>query len=52
VSWLWVIPAALALVGGAVLLGLARRAAEEVTGLRKDLGRFGEIVAAVRELRQ
>lgn len=48
----WIVPAALALVGGAVVAGLARRAAEEAAGLQRDLRRFGELRPAVVEVRE
>ena len=36
VRWLWILPTVVALAGFGILVGLARRAAEELEGLRQD----------------
>lgn len=51
-EFVWIVPAGMALVGAAVVAGLARRAAEEAAGLRRDLQRFGDLRPALVEVRQ
>jgi cytochrome c-type biogenesis protein CcmH/NrfF len=48
---LWILPAALAVVGTVVIAAVASRAAEEASGLRRDLLRMGELRPALVELR-
>ena len=49
---IWIVPAALALVGTVVLAAAARRAAEEAAGLRRAVARFGELRPALVEVRE
>lgn len=49
---LWIVPAALALAGTVVVAAVARRAAEEAAGLRRDIARFGELRPALLEVRE
>jgi hypothetical protein len=51
VSYLWIVPAAVAVVGLAGLAGLARRAAGEAVGLQREVGRWAELRPAVVETR-
>jgi cytochrome c-type biogenesis protein CcmH/NrfF len=48
----WIIPAVIALVGGAVVAGLARRVVEELHGLRRDAMRFSDLRPALVEVRE
>jgi cytochrome c-type biogenesis protein CcmH/NrfF len=48
VAWLWIAPAGIALVGTAVLAGLARRAGEEMIGLRQELENYRRLRSDLR----
>jgi len=50
-TWLWTVPAALAGCGLALSFLVARRIAEETSGLRRDLGAVVQVRPAVVELR-
>ena len=47
----WVVPAALGLIGLVVVGALAQRAAQEATGLRRDVARFAELQPVLAEVR-
>ena len=47
---LWILPAALAVVGTVLIAAVANRAAEEASGLRRDIARIGELRPALVEL--
>jgi len=50
---LWILPAVVALVGTMLLVGVARRVADEATGLNRELARFSELrpaLIAVRDI--
>ena len=52
-TWLWVVPAALAVGGTGLLVGAARRAAAEAAGLTREVARFSDLrpaLLAVRDL--
>jgi cytochrome c-type biogenesis protein CcmH/NrfF len=51
-SFLWTVPAVLALIGLGVAAALARRAADEAMGLQRDLGRWGELRPVLVETRE
>ena len=51
VRWLWILPTVVALTGCGVLIGMARRAAEELDGLRRDLGRLAALRPEIDEVR-
>lgn len=48
---IWVVPAALGLVGVTLVAALAQRAAQEAAGLRRDLARFAELRPVLAEVR-
>ncbi len=48
----WIIPAALAVIGLAVVVGLARRVADEAAGLRRELAEFSALRPALIEVRR
>jgi hypothetical protein len=50
VSYAWIAPAVVAVAGLPIVIGLARRAAEEAAGLRRDLQRFGDLQPALVEV--
>jgi cytochrome c-type biogenesis protein CcmH/NrfF len=47
-AWLWIVPAGIALVGTAVVAGLARRSAEEMVGLRQELDNYRRLRSELR----
>jgi len=51
-SWVWIAPGAVAVIGTFLMFLVGARLADQLRGARRDLGRFSELRPALIELRR